>query len=111
VAMFPDWFARAQFVTGDNLVVPALLLGVEKLAADREGRPSRTDRPAPHLHRRRHGPISPDPHAVNDAVAAASAKAGPIGACFRCSSRRNRRRLTAGLSQELFFGSLRPPPM
>src|SRR5439155_13455924 len=54
---------------------------------------------------------SPDPHAVNDAVAAASAKAGPIGACFRCSSRRNRRRLTAGLSQELFFGSLRPPPM
>ena len=38
-----------DLVAGDHLVVTALLLGVEEVAADREGRPARSDRPAPQL--------------------------------------------------------------
>ena len=65
-------------VTGDDLVFAALLLRVEQIAADRERRPARSDRPAPELDRRRCGPVSLDPHAANDAVAFGSAKAWPL---------------------------------
>ncbi len=79
VAVSPHRLAGGQVVAGDDLVVAALLLGVEKIAADREGRPARSDRPAPQLDRRRRGPVGLDPHAANDAVALRSAKAGPVG--------------------------------
>ena len=51
---------------------------------DREGRPARSDRPAPQLDRRRRGPVGLDPHAANDAVAMRSAKAGPVGSRLGC---------------------------
>ena len=69
VAVPPHRLAGGQVVAGDDLVVTALLLRVEEVAADREGRPARSDRPAPQLDRRRLRPIGLDPHAANDAVA------------------------------------------
>ena len=157
VAVSPHRLAGGHVVAGDDLVVAALLLGVEEVAADREGRPARSDRPAPQLDRRRRGPVGLDPHAANDAVAIGSAKAGPVGSRLAaarggecrgrrrswrggslgpcaaggvggagrlvgawpaplgglgcCRSRRERRRLVAGLGQEPFLGSLRPPPV
>ncbi len=53
VAVSPHRLAGGHVVAGDDLVVTALLLGVEEVAADREGRPARSDRPAPQLDRRR----------------------------------------------------------
>src|SRR5439155_21310734 len=47
VAMYPHRFAGRHLVAGDDLAVTALLLGVEQVGADREGRPTRSDRPAP----------------------------------------------------------------
>src|SRR5271157_3190344 len=47
VAVCPHRLAGGRVVAGDDLVVTALLLGVEEVAADREGRPARSDRPAP----------------------------------------------------------------
>ncbi len=87
VAVFPHRLAGGQLVAGDDLVVTALLLGVEEVAADRERRPARSDRPAPQLDRRRLRPVGLDPHAANDAVAIGSAKAGPVGSCLRCRNR------------------------
>ena len=86
VAVPPHRLAGGQAVAGDDLVVAALLLGVEEIAADREGRPARPDRPAPHLDRRRLRPVGLDPHAANDAVALRPAKARPLG----CASSRYR---------------------
>ena len=63
---------------------------------DREGRPARSDRPAPQLDRRRRGPVGLDPHAANDAVALRSAKAGPVG----CPSRFCRLALRFDASRE-----------
>ena len=77
--MSPHRLARAHLVTGDDLVVATLLLGVEEIAAHREGRPARSDRPAPDLDRRRLRPVGLDPHAANDAVAPGPAKAWPLG--------------------------------
>ena len=78
VAMSPHRLAGGHPVAGDDLVVAALLLGVEQVAAHRERRPAWSDRPAPHLDRRRLRPVGLDPHAANDAVAVGSAKAGPV---------------------------------
>ena len=50
---------------------------------DREGRPPRPDRLAPQLNRRRLGPVGLDSNAMNDAIAFRSAKARPLGFCFR----------------------------
>ena len=88
VAVRPHRLAGRQVVAGDDLVVAALLLGVEEVAADREGRPARSDRPAPHLDRRRCRPVGLDPHAGDDAVAMGSAKAGPVGSCVGCRGSR-----------------------
>ena len=85
VAVSPHRLAGGHVVAGDDLVVTALLLGVEEVAADREGRPARSDRPAPQLDRRRRRPVGLDPHAANDAVALGSAKAGPVGSRVRRS--------------------------
>ena len=52
VAVCPHRLAGGHVVAGDDLVVTALLLGVEEVAVDREGRPARSDRPAPQLDRR-----------------------------------------------------------
>ena len=49
VAVSPHRLAGGHVVAGDDLVVTALLLGVEEVAVDREGRPARSDRPAPQL--------------------------------------------------------------
>ena len=56
VAVSPHRLAGAHRVAGDDLVVAALLLGVEEIAVHREGRPARPDRPAPQLDRRRLAP-------------------------------------------------------
>src|SRR5262245_6122183 len=68
-AMAPDEFAGRQLVARDVLVVTALLLRVDEIAADRKRRPAGTDRLAPDFHRRRFRPIGFDLHAANDAVA------------------------------------------
>ena len=95
-------------VTGDDLVVAALLLGVEQVAADREGRPARSDRPAPQLDRRRRRPVGLDPRAADDAVAPGSAKAGPVGSRRRCCRRgRGCDGLAAGSGLEPCLGSRR----
>src|SRR2546422_3473358 len=49
--LFPYTTLFRSPVAGDDLVVAALLLGVEEIAADRERRPARPDRPAPQLDR------------------------------------------------------------
>src|SRR5437867_4020095 len=36
IAMFPHWLAGRDFVTGDNLLVPSLLLGEEIVTLDGE---------------------------------------------------------------------------
>ena len=77
VAVSPHGLAGLQVVGGHDLVLPALLLREEAIAANREGRPARSDRPAPHLHGRRLRPVGLDPHTANDAVTFGSAKAGP----------------------------------
>jgi hypothetical protein len=111
VAVYPHRLAGRQVVAGDNLVATALFLGVEEVAADREGRPARSDRPPPQLDRRRQRPVGLDPHAGDDTVAMGSAKAGPVGCCLRCCrSRRDRRPLVACVGQEPLLGSLRPTP-
>ena len=53
-------------MTGDDLVVAALLLRVDLIAADRERRPARPHRPAPQRHRRRLHPVGFDAHATNE---------------------------------------------
>src|SRR6266498_5244584 len=83
VAMSPHRLAGAHLVAGDDLVVTALLLGVEEIVAHREGRPARTDRAAPQLNRRRRRPVCLDLHAADDAVPLGSAKAGPVLSCLR----------------------------
>ena len=108
VAVSPHRLAGGHLVAGDDLVVAALLLRVEEVAVDREGRPARSDRPAPELDRRRCRPVGLDPHAADDAVAIGSAKAGPVGSRLRCCrSRRSGRRLVAGWGRGAFLGSLR----
>src|SRR5207245_11668043 len=98
VAVSPNRLAGGQVVAGHDLIVTALLLGVEEVAADREGRPARSDRLAPELDRRRPGPVRLDPHAANDAVAIGTAKAGPVGCHLRCCwSRREGHWPIAGL--------------
>src|SRR2546426_12229436 len=52
IAVSPHRLAGGQPIAGDDLVVAALLLGVEEIAADRERRPARADGPAPQLGRR-----------------------------------------------------------
>src|SRR5204862_2599249 len=99
-------------VAGHDPVFTALLLRVEKVPADREGRPTRSDRPAPQLDRWRRSPVGPDSHAANDPAALGSTKTGPIRIFVRCCrSRRKCRWLVAGLGQEPFFGSLSAAPV
>src|SRR5947209_2009379 len=69
IAVSPHRLARGPVVAGHDLIVAALFLGVEEIAADREGRPAWSDRLAPQRDRRRLGPVRLDPHAANDAVA------------------------------------------
>ena len=90
VAVPPDRLAGVEPVAGDHLVLAALLLRVDELALDREGRPAGADRAAPQLDRRRCRPVGLDPHAADDAVAIGSAEAGPVGL------RGRRRRRAAG---------------
>ena len=77
--MAPHRLAGRDAVARDDLLVAALLLRVEQIAANRERRPAGADRPPPHLHRRRRGPIGVDANAVNDAVAIRSAESRPLG--------------------------------
>ena len=88
VAVSPHRLAGGHVVAGDDLVVTALLLGVE-----RSPRTAKDDQPGPIG--RRHsstggdcGPVGLDPHAANDAVALGSAKAGPLGSSRRCAESR-----------------------
>ena len=81
--MSPHRRAGGQVVARHHLVVAALLLGIDQVAVDREGRPARPDRPAPQFDGLRPGPISFDPHAANDAVALRSTKAGPVSSGLR----------------------------
>lgn len=112
VAVSPHRLAGGRVVAGDDLVLTALLLRVEAVAANREGRPARPDGAAPQLDRRRRRPVGGDPHAADDAVAPGPSKAGPVGSGLRRRrSRRERRRLVAGLSQKPLLGSLRPTPV
>jgi len=104
-------------------MVTALLLRVDEIIADSEGRPARSDRTAPQFDRRPPRPVGVDSDAATGTVALRSAKARPARVNFRfswsslfgsipgCRSRRGSYRLVAGLSQEAFLGSLRPPPM
>ena len=112
VAVAPHQLSGGGIVAGDDLLVSALLLGVEQTAGDGERRPARPDRPAPQLDRRRGGPVGFDPDAGDDAVAAGTAKAGPAGARLRrCRGARGRRqRHVAGPGQKPVLGRLRPPP-
>src|SRR5262249_43507748 len=104
VAVYPYGLARGHLVARDEFVTTALLLRVEEVSMDREGRPTWSDPPAPQLDRRRCRPVGLDPHAANDAVAPRSAKAGPV-ACRLRSCRR--RWLLAGGGHNPFLGSLR----
>src|SRR5262249_4589933 len=79
VPVSPHRLAGGQVVAGDDLVLAALLLGVEEVAADREGRPAWSDGAAPQRDRRRLRPVGLDPHAANDAVADGSAESRPSG--------------------------------
>ena len=94
VAVPPHRLAGGDAVAGDDLVVAALLLGVEEIAADREGRPARPDRAAPQRDGRRRRPVGRDPRAANDAVAMgsrgsrASRRAPRRGPGLRYGSRR-----------------------
>ena len=86
--MFPHRLAGGRLVASNDLVLTALLLGVEEIAADREGRPAWSDRPTPQLDRRRGGPVGLDMRAGDDSVAIGSAKPGPIGSRLRfCQGR------------------------
>ena len=58
--MPPHRLPGGEPVAGDLLLVAALLLGVDEIAAHREGRPAGSDRPAPHLDRRGRGPVGRD---------------------------------------------------
>ncbi len=111
IAVCPHRLAGGGVVAGDHLVVTALLLGVEEVATDREGRPARSDRPAPQLDRRRCRPVGLDPHSGDGSVAAGSPIAGPVGCRLHsCRGRRvamRRHWLVAGLGREPFHGSLR----
>ncbi len=92
VAVQPHRLAGGQVVAGDDLVLAALLLGVDEVAADRERRPARPDRPAPQLDRRRGRPVGRDPHAAHGAVAPRPEEAGPIGSPVRPGQLHVRRR-------------------
>src|SRR5688500_8465965 len=78
VAVFPHRLSRGDVVTGHNFLRPSLLLRVKASVLDGERRPTRTNRTAPHLDRRRAGPISFDLHTTNDAVALRTTKACPV---------------------------------
>src|SRR6185295_9897903 len=88
IAVYPDRLAGRDVVAGDDLVVTTLLLRVEKITTDGEGRPARSDRPAPECDRRRLRPVRFDAHPADDAVAPGPAKARPRG----CRLDRGRRR-------------------
>src|SRR5262249_58607093 len=79
VAVAPQRLAGRQLVARDDLVVAALLLRVDGMAADRERRPAGADLAPPELRRRRLRPVGLNLHAGNDAVAMRSAEAGPDG--------------------------------
>ena len=87
--MPPHRLAGVEPVAGDQLFLAALLLRVDELALDREGRPGGADRAAPQRDRRGSRPVGRDPHAADDAVAGGSAEARPVG--VRRSRHRGRR--------------------
>jgi hypothetical protein len=98
--MFPHWLSSGQVVAGNDLFIAALLLGVEEIAVDREGRPARPDRPTPQLDWRRRRPIRLNPYAANDPIPIRSAKAGPIGR--RSGRGRGRCKVAGGFAVEIF---------
>ena len=78
--MPPHRRSRAHTVSRDELIVTALLLRVENVAADRERGPSRPDRTAPEFLRRGRHPVGFDLQAANHAISAGPRKPGPCGA-------------------------------
>src|SRR5687767_8348266 len=108
VAVFPHRLSGGDVVTGHNFLRPSLLLGVKASVLDRERRPTRTNRTAPHLDRRRAGPISFDLHTTNDAVALRTAKARPVECVYGWSYWR---RWLLALGKESILGSVGPSPV
>src|SRR5262249_532534 len=78
IAVSPHRLAGGHLIRSDDLVFTSLLLRIDDVAPNREGRPARPDWPAPQLDRRRLGPVGLDPYVVNDGVAIWSAKARPL---------------------------------
>src|SRR5690349_24059378 len=92
--MTPDRLARRDAVARDDLLVAALLLRVEQIPTHRERRPPGTNRPSPHLHRRRRRPVGADAHVLHHTVAIRTAEARPLR---RAEVARRRRRRFTGL--------------
>src|SRR5581483_8387536 len=80
IAMSPNRLASGQVVASDDLILAALLLGVDKIAADCKRRPARPDWLAPHFDGLRLRPISLEAHATHDTVALRSTEARPVAA-------------------------------
>ena len=106
--MSPHRLARCQVVAGDDFVVTALLLRVEEVAENREGRPTRSDGPAPQLDRRRLGPVDLDPYVADDAVAIGAAKPGQSAVVSVAA--RDKGGAVGSSPARVLLGSLRPPP-
>ena len=111
VAVLPHELAGGRVVAGDDLLLAPLLLGVQKVALDGEGRPARSDRPTPHLDRWRLPPVGLEPHPGYDAVSTGPAETGPLGLRLQDRrGRRERRRLALRARQEGLLRSRRPAP-
>src|SRR6185503_4793536 len=79
ISMSPYRLTGAEPVTRHDFLVATLLLCVEEIAVDGEGRPPRPDRLAPQFDWRRLAPIGLDSYAVDDAVAVGTAETRPLG--------------------------------
>ena len=78
IRVTPHRLARRDAITRDDLLVAALLLRVEQIAANRERRPAGPNRSPPHLRRWSRRPVGVDANAANDAVAIRSAESRPL---------------------------------
>ncbi len=103
--MHPKRLAGSRVVAGDDFVVAALLLRIQKVAAHREGRPARTDGPPPQLDRRRLGPVGRDSQVRDHAIAGGSAKTGPLGFCSGLNGWRRRLNRLGNLGNHVCGGS------
>ena len=73
-----DFTPARRARVGERTIVAALFLCVEKIAADGERRPARSNRMSPHLHGRFCRPVRIDTHAANDSISSWTTKPRPL---------------------------------